>query len=93
MGRPEWVGISHGRAVDTFLEKSKVTLPSRRVYENLCIGCDAFYREVSMCCKTQLVFDLCYATQLYDREKASGDDLAIVHNRQPANDLNSGGSG
>jgi hypothetical protein len=59
IGHPEWVGISHGSAVDKFLENSKVTLPSGRVYENLCIGCDAFHREVLMCCKTQLVFDLC----------------------------------
>ena len=55
IGHPEWVGISHGWAVDKFFENSKVTLPSGRVYENLCIGCDAFHREVLMCCKTQLV--------------------------------------
>ena len=55
MGHPERVGISHGWAVDKFLEKSKLKLPSGRVYENLCIGCHAFHRKVLMCCKTQLV--------------------------------------
>ena len=38
-------------------------------------------------------FDLCYATELCDREKAFGADLAIVHNRQPATDVDSGRSG
>jgi len=52
MGHPEQVGISHGWAVDKFLEKSKLKLPSGRVYENLCIGCHAFHRKVLMCRKT-----------------------------------------
>ena len=38
-------------------------------------------------------FDLCYATELYDREKAFGAGLPIVHNRQPATDVDSGRSG
>ena len=46
MGHPERMGINFGWSVDTFLERSKVTLPSGRVYQNLCIGCDAFHREV-----------------------------------------------
>jgi hypothetical protein len=46
MGHPERMGLSHGWPVETFLEKSKVTLPSGRIYQNLCIGCDAFHREV-----------------------------------------------
>lgn len=46
MGHPERMGIAHGWSVDKFLEKSKMTLPSGRVYQNLCIGCDAFHREV-----------------------------------------------
>jgi hypothetical protein len=33
------------------------------------------------------------ATELYDREKAFGGDLAIVHSRQPATDVDSGRSG
>ena len=46
LGQPERMGIEHGWSVDKFLEKSKTTLPSGRVYENLCIGCDAFHEEV-----------------------------------------------
>jgi hypothetical protein len=45
MGHPERMGISHGWSVEKFLEKSAVTLPSGRVYQNLCIGCDSFHRE------------------------------------------------
>jgi sulfatase maturation enzyme AslB (radical SAM superfamily) len=46
MGHPERMGISHGWSVDRFLERSRVTLASGRTYQNLCIGCDAFHREV-----------------------------------------------
>jgi hypothetical protein len=46
MGHPERMGISHGWSVDYFLERAKTTLPSGRVYQNLCIGCDAFHDEV-----------------------------------------------
>lgn len=46
MGHPERMGISRGWSVDRFLEKSTVTLASGRTYQNLCIGCDAFHREV-----------------------------------------------
>ena len=45
MGHPERMGIAHGWSVETFLEKSTMTLPSGRIYQNLCIGCDAFHRE------------------------------------------------
>ncbi len=55
MGHPERMGVSHGWSVEKFLEKSKTTLPSGRVYRNLCIGCDAFHREVLMGQKTDLV--------------------------------------
>jgi hypothetical protein len=48
MGHPERMGISHGWSVGTFLEKSKVVLPSGRVYQNLCVGCDRFHEEVLM---------------------------------------------
>jgi Iron-sulfur cluster-binding domain len=54
-GHPERMGIAHGWSVEKFLEKSKVTLPSGRVYENLCIGCDAFHREVLMKRRSDLV--------------------------------------
>jgi len=55
MGHPERMGISYGWSIDEFLEKSRITLPGRRVYQNLCIGCDAFHREVLMEQRTQLV--------------------------------------
>ena len=55
MGHPERMGITHGWSVDKFLEKSQMTLPDGRVYQNLCIGCDAFHREVLMGQRTQLV--------------------------------------
>jgi hypothetical protein len=46
MGHPERMGIAHGWTVEKFLEKSTVRLPSGRVYQNLCLGCDAFHDEV-----------------------------------------------
>lgn len=48
MGHPERMGITHGWSVEKFLEKSKKTLPSGRVYQNLCVGCDRFHEEVLM---------------------------------------------
>jgi hypothetical protein len=48
MGHPERMGIGHGWSVEKFLEKSRTLLPSGRVYQNLCIGCDAFHEEVLM---------------------------------------------
>jgi hypothetical protein len=54
-GHPERMGISHGWTVEKFFEKSKVTLPNGRVYQNLCIGCDAFHREVLMEERAQLL--------------------------------------
>jgi hypothetical protein len=48
MGHPERMGIESGWSVERFLEKSAVTLPSGRVYRNLCVGCDAFHEEVLM---------------------------------------------
>jgi hypothetical protein len=55
MGHPERMGISYGWSVDKFLEKSQMTLPGGRVYQNLCVGCDAFHREVLMSDETHLV--------------------------------------
>jgi hypothetical protein len=46
MGHPERMGLAHGWTVEKFLEKSRVTLPSGRVYQNLCVGCDRFHEEV-----------------------------------------------
>lgn len=48
MGHPERMGITSGWSVERFLEKSKTVLPGGRAYQNLCIGCDAFHREVLM---------------------------------------------
>jgi len=55
MGHPERMGIQHGWSVDKFLEASRTTLPSGRVYQNLCIGCDRFHEEVLMKKKPKLV--------------------------------------
>ncbi len=55
MGHPERMGISHGWSVEKFLEKSRTRLPSGRVYQNLCIGCDAFHEEVLMSKHEELV--------------------------------------
>jgi hypothetical protein len=55
MGHPERMGIPYGWGVDKFLEKSKITLSGGRVCQNLCIGCDAFHREVLMGQRTRLV--------------------------------------
>ncbi len=46
MGHPERMGIQHGWSVEKFLAKSRTTLPSGRIYQNLCLGCDAFHAEV-----------------------------------------------
>ncbi len=48
MGHPERMGIAYGWSVEKFLDKSKKVLPSGRVYQNLCIGCDRFHEEVLM---------------------------------------------
>jgi len=55
MGHPERMGISLGWNVDKFLQKSQMTLPGGRVYQNLCLGCDAFHREVLMERRQRLV--------------------------------------
>ena len=46
MGHPERMGLQAGWSVDTFLEKSLTTTPSRQPYRNLCVGCDRFHEEV-----------------------------------------------
>lgn len=45
-GKPERMGLAHGWAVETFLEKSRTFDPKGRPYANLCIGCDRFHEEV-----------------------------------------------
>src|SRR5581483_1510684 len=48
MGHPERMGIAHGWTVEKFIEKSTIRLPSGKVYQNFCMGCDAFHEEVLM---------------------------------------------
>jgi hypothetical protein len=48
MGHPERMGISHGWTVEKFIEASTIRLPSGKVYQNLCIGCDKFHEEIMM---------------------------------------------
>ena len=45
-GQPQRMGLAHGWSEAKFLERSGAQLPSGRIYQNLCIGCDAFHREV-----------------------------------------------
>lgn len=47
-GQPQRMGLEHGWTEERFVEKSETILPSGRAYRNLCIGCDAFHREVLM---------------------------------------------
>ncbi|MGF1554178.1 MAG: SPASM domain-containing protein [Paracoccaceae bacterium] len=46
MGHPERMGVAYGWDVATFLDRSRTTRPDGAPYRNLCIGCDAFHREV-----------------------------------------------
>jgi sulfatase maturation enzyme AslB (radical SAM superfamily) len=46
MGHPERMGITRGWSVEKFIEASTVRLPSGRIYQNFCIGCDKFHEEV-----------------------------------------------
>ncbi|QQS45570.1 MAG: SPASM domain-containing protein [Acidobacteriota bacterium] len=46
MGHPERMGISHGWSVEKFIEASMIRLPSGKLYQNFCIGCDRFHDEV-----------------------------------------------
>ncbi len=48
MGHPERMGITHGWSVEDFLDKSRRVTRSGEIYQNLCIGCDAFHEEVLM---------------------------------------------
>jgi hypothetical protein len=46
MGHPERMGITQGWTVEKFLEKSTIRREDGTLYQNLCIGCDAFHDEV-----------------------------------------------
>lgn len=45
-GKPERMGLSHGVSVEQFFNNSRTVAPDGEDYANLCIGCDAFHREV-----------------------------------------------
>jgi hypothetical protein len=45
-GQPQRMGLAHGWSEQAFLEKSRTLRPDGTPYQNLCIGCDAFHREV-----------------------------------------------
>lgn len=45
-GQPQRMGLAYGWSEETFRQTSRTLLPSGRVYENLCIGCDRFHEEV-----------------------------------------------
>jgi hypothetical protein len=46
MGHPERMGIAHGWSVEKFIEASTIKLPSGKIYQNFCLGCDRFHEEV-----------------------------------------------
>jgi len=46
MGHPERMGIAHGWTVERFIEASTIRLPSGKIYQNFCVGCDKFHEEV-----------------------------------------------
>lgn len=45
-GRPELMGLDQGWSEGAFVERSKTLTPAGRPYQNLCIGCDAFHKEL-----------------------------------------------
>ncbi len=45
-GKPERMGLAHGWDVARFLDASRTTTPKGAPYANLCIGCDAFHKDV-----------------------------------------------
>ena len=55
MGHPERMGITHGWSIEKFFERSTRTTTSGGVYQNLCLGCDAFHEEVLMSQRPELV--------------------------------------
>ena len=45
-GKPERMGLTHGWSVEDFMDASETKTPQGERYANLCIGCDAFHRNV-----------------------------------------------
>lgn len=45
-GEPQLMGLEQGWSEEEFRRKSRILLPSGKVYENLCIGCDRFHEEI-----------------------------------------------
>jgi hypothetical protein len=45
-GEPERMGEADGWTPDIFRARSHTTTPTGKPYANLCVGCDAFHREV-----------------------------------------------
>lgn len=45
-GAPDRMGLAYGWSEEAFRERSRTLTPGGRPYQNLCIGCDAFHREV-----------------------------------------------
>jgi len=46
MGHPERMGIAHGFREDEFIAQSRTLTPAGVPYQNLCIGCDRFHKDV-----------------------------------------------
>jgi hypothetical protein len=44
-GEPQKMGLQAGWSEEEFRRRSRLILPSGRVYENLCVGCDRFHEE------------------------------------------------
>jgi MoaA/NifB/PqqE/SkfB family radical SAM enzyme len=45
-GDPQGMGLAYGWDEATFAERSRTVTPGGRPYQNLCIGCDAFHKEM-----------------------------------------------
>jgi hypothetical protein len=45
-GAPQRMGLQHGWTEEEFRRRSRTVKPDGSAYANLCIGCDAFHREV-----------------------------------------------
>lgn len=46
MGHPERMGIDQGWSVARFMARSTTITPKGKRYQNLCIGCDAYFADV-----------------------------------------------
>jgi len=45
-GEPQRMGLRYGWSEAAFISKSRTLMPSGKVYQNLCIGCDRFHEHV-----------------------------------------------